>query len=177
MDKAKKSELTGEIKDMMNTTDALYFIDFSSMTVADVENLRGEFHKAGIKYKVVKNTLAKRALKESDKFSGFTESLSDFLKGPTGIVFPGEDVVSPARILKKASEKTERPKFKAAVLDGQIYGSDKLNELSSLLTKDEIISGICASLNSPVSGIVGTINALMRDLGSIIEEVAKKKAA
>ena len=177
MDKTKKIELTDDIKEMMNATDALYLIDFSGMTVAEVESLRDEFFKAGIKYKVIKNTLAKRALQESEKFSGYTEQLTEFLKGPTGIVFPGEDVVSPARILKKASEKTEKPKFKAAVLDGQIYGSDKLNELSALMTKDELIAGICASLNSPVSGIVGAINSLMRDLCSLIEEIAKKKAA
>ena len=177
MDNAKKIELTDAKKELMNSTDAIYMIDFDRMTVAEVESLRNEFYKSGIRYKVIKNTLALRALKESDKFSRYSESLKGFFSGPTGIVFAGDDVVSPARIIKKASEKTEKPKFKAAVLDGQVYGSDKLNELASLLTKDEVIAGICSSLNSPISGIVGILNTLMRDIGSLIEEVAKKNAA
>jgi large subunit ribosomal protein L10 len=79
--------------------------------------------------------------------------------------------------LKKYFSKIEKPKFKVAVVDNQFYGSNKLNELASLLSKEELIAGILSSLDSPVSGIVGTLNAVIRDLSSVIEEVAKKKAA
>jgi large subunit ribosomal protein L10 len=79
--------------------------------------------------------------------------------------------------LKKYFTKLEKPKFKVAVVDNQFYGNDKLNELASLLSKEEVISRIMSSLDSPISGIVGSINAVVRDLSSIIEEVAKKKAA
>jgi hypothetical protein len=64
--------------------------------------------------------------------------------------------------------------LKIAYLDNQIFGGEQLNMLASMLTKEEVIAGICGSLNSPASGIVGSINALMRDLFSVIEEVAKK---
>lgn len=177
MEKAKKSEFIGEIKELMNGSSALYLIDFTKMTVAEVDELRTEFYKAGLKYRVVKNTLALRAVKESDSYSAFSEQLDGFLKGPTGIVFAYDDPITAAKILKKNNEKTGKPKFKTAVLDGTVYGSDKLNELASLLTKDELIASICGSLNSPVSGIVGAINAVIRDLASVIEEVAKKQAA
>ncbi|MBN1633550.1 MAG: 50S ribosomal protein L10 [Ignavibacteria bacterium] len=177
MEKAKKSEFIGEIKELMDSSNAMYLIDFSKMTVAEVEELRAEFYKVGLKYRVVKNTLALRAVKESDNYAVFSEQLDAFLKGPTGIVFAYDDPVTVAKILRKNNEKTGKPKFKTAVLDGIVYGSDKLNELASLLTKDELISSICGSLNSPVSGISGAINAVMRDLASIIEEVAKKNAA
>jgi len=58
-----------------------------------------------------------------------------------------------------------------------MYGSDKLNVLASLLSKDELMSGIVFCINSPISGIIGSINATIRDLASVIEEVAKKNAA
>jgi len=177
MEKSKKNEIIAEIKEMMNNSPAIYLIDFAGMTVADVDNLRGEFYKAEIKYKVVKNTFAVRALKESDQFAGFVDNLTGHLIGNTGIVFSGSNPIAPAKILKKVTEKSEKPKFKAAIVDGLYYGSDKMDLLASLLSKEELISGILSSLDSPVSGIVGSINAVVRDLASIIEEVAKQKAA
>ncbi|MCX6156540.1 MAG: 50S ribosomal protein L10 [Ignavibacteriota bacterium] len=177
MEKSKKNEIIAEIKEMMNNAPAIYLIDFVGMTVADVNNLRGEFYKAEIKYKVVKNTFAIRALQESEQYSGFVENLKGHLKGNTGIVFSGSNPIAPAKILKKVTEKVEKPKFKAAIVDGLYYGSDKMGLLASLLSKEELISGILSSLDSPVSGIVGSINAVVRDLASIIEEAAKKRAA
>ncbi len=181
MDKAKKNELTAQIKEMMDNSAAIYFTNFAGMTVFQVNEMRDEFFKAGIKYKVVKNTLALKAIGESSSYSGFINDLAGFLKGNTGIVFSGSDPVAPAKILKKLSEKnllkSGKPKFKAAVVDSMFFGEGKLNELASLLNKEELISGILICLNSPVSGIVGAINAVVRDLASVIEEVAKKKAA
>jgi len=177
MEKSKKNEIIAEIKEMMNNAPAIYLIDFARMTVADVNNLRGEFFKAEIKYKVVKNTFAIRALQESEHFAGFVDNLKGHLVGNTGIVFSGSNPIAPAKILKKVTEKSDKPKFKAAIVEGLYYGSDKMELLASLLSKEEIISGILSSLDSPVSGIVGSINAVVRDLASIIEEAAKKRAA
>lgn len=177
MEKSKKNEVIAEVKDLMNNSPALYFIDFAGLTVADDNNLRGEFYKAGIRYKVVKNTFILRALNESENYKPFAEDIKSHLKGNTGVIFSGNDPVAPAKILKKLTEKSEKPKFKSAIVDGVFYGSDKMNLLASLLSKEEIIAGILSSLNSPVSGIVGSINAVIRDLASVIEEAAKKKAA
>ncbi len=177
MEKIKKNEIIDEIREKMNNAPALYLIDFAGMTVAEVDNLRSEFYKANIKYKVVKNTFALRAMRESDSYSQFVNDLEVHFKGNTGIVFSDTDVVAPAKILKKLTEKSEKPKFKAAIVDKVYFGSDKMQQLASLLSKEEIIAGILSSLDSPVSGIVGAINAVIRDLASVIEEAAKKKAA
>ncbi|HEY5125450.1 MAG TPA: 50S ribosomal protein L10 [Ignavibacteria bacterium] len=177
MEKSKKLEITDDILKMIDTADAIYLIDFMGMTVEQVEALRAEFYKGGIRYKVVKNTLALRAIKQSQNFAKYEEKLSGFLKGPTGIVFAGDDPVAPAKIIKKFFDKGEKPKLKAAIVESEIYGSGKLAELASLLSKNELIAGILLCMESPLSGIVGSINAVMRDLSSVIEEAAKKKAA
>jgi len=177
MEREKKAEIVEEIKKLMSDSSALYFIDFSGLTVAETNDLRNEFYDSNIKYKVVKNTLALRALQGSDKYNNYVDKLSETLVGPTGIIFASDDPVKPAKIIKKHFDKIGKPKFKVAVLEGNVYGSDKLTELSSLLSKNEIIASICGSLGSPVAGIAGAINSLIRDLASIIEEVAKKKAA
>ena len=177
MEKDKKIKVTGEIKEMLDNAGALYLTDFIGMTVEEVNELRNEFYKSNIKYKVVKNTLALRAIKESKNYSGYVEKLEEFFEGPTSIVFSDEDPVAPAKILKKFYDKSEKPKLKVAIVENEMYGSDKLNVLASLLSKDELMSGIVFCINSPVSAIVGSINATIRDFASVIEEVAKKNAA
>ena len=177
MEKAKKLEITDEITKLMDSSEALYLTDFSGMTVEEVNSLRTDFYKAGIKYKVVKNTLALRAIKKSQIYAKFEDKLQNSLKGPTGIVFAGDDPVSPAKIIKKFFDKSQKPKLKVAILESEIYNGGQLNELSLLLSKNDLIARIMSSLDSPVSGIIGSINAVVRDLSSVIEEVAKKKAA
>ncbi len=128
-------------------------------------------------YRVIKNTLIKKALEQSTntKFTGQIDKLVESLEGPTGVVFAYDDPVSPAKIIKKFFEKLEKPKLKIALVESVAYDKSKLNELASLPTKPEIISSIIGSLHAPISGIVHAINAVIRDLASIVEEVAKKK--
>jgi Ribosomal protein L10 len=177
MEKQKKQVVVENLKDLMDSAGSLYLIDFMGMSVAEVNELRDEFYKSNIKYKVAKNTLALISLKESEKYSQFYDDLKSYFVGPTGIVFGGDDPGAPAKLIKKLSSKTEKPKLKAAVVDNLVYDGSKLNDLASLLSKEEIIAGVVSSLNSPISGIVGTLNALIKDLLSVIEEVAKKNAA
>lgn len=177
MKKEQKVESVQEIKELISDSDAIYFTDYSGLTVEEVNDLRKEFFKSGVKYKVLKNTLTVRALKETDKYSSHLEKLTESLNGPTGVVFVKENPAAPAKIIKKFFDKIQKPKLKVAVVENELYDSKKLNALASLPTKEEIISSILGSLNAPASGIVGSINAVMRDLFSVIEEVARKKAA
>ncbi|MEO8665665.1 MAG: 50S ribosomal protein L10 [Ignavibacteria bacterium] len=177
MNKEKKAESVAEIKDLIESSEAMYFTDFAGLTVEEVNELRKEFYKSELKYKVVKNTLTVRALAETGKYSEHKEKLGEMLHGQTGIIFAYKNPVAPAKIIKKFFDKIDRPKLKIAIVENEMYDSKKLNNLASLPTKEEISSGILGSLDSPASGIVGSINAAMRDLFSVIEEVAKKKAA
>lgn len=177
MNKEQKAESVKEIKELIESSEAMYFTDFAGLTVENVNELRKEFFKSDLKYKVVKNTLTSRALSESEKYSSHVEKLKEILHGPTGIVFAYKNPVAPAKILKKFADKIDKPKLKIAIVENEVYDSKQLNALALLPSKEEIISSILGSLDSPASGIVGSINATMRDLFSVIEEVGKKKAA
>lgn len=177
MNKKQKEQSVSEIKELLDKASSLYFTDFSGLTVEQTNELRDEFYNAKVDYHVLKNTLIKKALEQSSnsKFSGEIEKLVENLKGPTGVVFAYDDPVSPAKIIKKFYEKLEKPKLKIALVESVAYDKSKLNELASLPTKPEIISSIIGSLHAPISGIVNSINAVIRDLASVIEEAAKKK--
>ncbi len=173
MNKNEKNEIVSEVKDMINKSAAVFLTDYSGITVGDINSIRNEFRKEGVEYKVYKNTLFKRALDESGKF----EKLSGHLVGMTGYAFSTDNPVAPAKIIKKYFDANQKLALKACYIDNQYFDGKNLNALANLPTKKEIIAGILGSLDSPASGIVGAINAVFRDLVSVVDEISKRQAA
>jgi len=171
--KDKKKETVSALVENLKDVQGIYFVNFKGMTVADAIRIRRSFKKVDIKYQVAKNSLIKRAL---DEVGGFDIPDSIFVE-ETGVVFSYEDPIAPAKIIKKEFDKEKKPTLKAAVVDGQFFEGSQLKELAALPGKPEIMSAIVGSIHAPISGIVGSINAVMRDLAYLVEEVAKKQAS
>jgi len=173
MNKTEKTEVISSIKEMIENSSAVYLTDYSGINVEDISRLRGEFRKEKVKYKVIKNTLFKRALDELGKY----DKLADHLVGMTGYVFATDNPVAPAKIIKKYHDESQKLSLKACYIDEQFYEGSKLNMLASLPSKNDLIAGILGSLKSPASGIVGALNAIARDLANVVDQIAKQKAA
>lgn len=173
MNKVEKSEVISEVKDLLENSSGVFLTDYSRINVEDISNIRNQFRKEGVRYKVFKNTLFKRALTETGKY----EKLADHLTGMTGFAFTSTNPVAPAKIIKKYFDDKEKLALKACYIEGEFYDGSHLKTLATLPSKAELIASILSALNSPASGIVGAINAVMRDLVSVIDEIAKKKAA
>jgi large subunit ribosomal protein L10 len=173
MNKDEKQIVVGQVTEKVRRAKGMYFADFTGMTVEQMTEFRRELRKSNVDFKVAKNTLIERSLKEV----GGYEKTYDSLVGATGIAFGYDDAVEPARIMKKFIDKNEKPALKLAYIEGVAFDGKNLKEIASLPSRKELIAGILGSLQSPVSGIVGSINAVMRDLASVVEEVAKKRAA
>ena len=173
MKRSEKEAIITEVADKASRAIALYFADFSRLTVAEETELRREFRKVGIEYSVAKNTLVQKAL---ERLTGF-DRVFDHLAGPTGIAYSYDDPGAPARVIKKFAEKTGKLKLKAAVLEKQVYDGSKLEQLATLPTRPELMASVLGSLQAPMQGVVGAVNAVMRDLVSVIDQIEKKKAA
>jgi len=173
MKKAEKEQVVAEVSELISGASSLFFTDFTGMTVAESNELRRELQKNGVKYRVVKNTLAKKALKETS----YGEMTFEYLTGPTAIAFGLEDPVAPAKVLKKFFDKSQKPKTKVFVVEKQVFDGKKLADFAGMPSKNELIASILGSLQSPVAGVVGSISAVMRDLVSVIDEVSKKLPA
>jgi large subunit ribosomal protein L10 len=173
MNKNEKAEIISEVKDMIEKSSAVYLTNYTGISVEDISNIRNEFRKEGVKYKVFKNTLFKRALDESGKYS----KLSNHLVGMTGYVFADTNPTAPVKIIKKYFDANQKLSLKACYIETEYYDGSKLNELASLPTKSELIAGIIGSISSPISGIAGAINAVMRDLVSVVDQISKREAA
>lgn len=171
----QKAKVVADVAEMIAQSSALYFVDFATMTVADDWELRRSLKGKGARYRVVKNTLLLRALEQTDQ-PRFDERK---LFGQTAVVFaPKADPIGPAKLLKEYAGKHDgKPRLKLAIVEGAIFDGSQLATIASLPTREEIIAAILGSLTAPASGIVGTINSVIGGLASVIEEVAKKKAA
>lgn len=169
----EKAEIVEEIKHLLNNSRSVYLVDYQGVDVADINQLRREFNKEGVTYKVFKNTLVKRALDEVGGYDEFYDSLT----GMTGFAFSGENFVAPAKIIKKYFDDTGKMKFKGCYIESDYYDSSKLETLASMPSKEEVMAGIVRSINSPAQGIAGAINAVMRDLANVVDQISKSKAA
>jgi len=173
MKRSEKEQIVAEVAEVAGRAHGLFFTDFSGLTVAQATELRREFHKSGIAYRVVKNTLIQKAL---DQIGGY-DTVTPQLVGPTGVVFAFDDPIAPARIIQKFSEKHNRLSLKVCVLDKQVFDGSRLGELAKLPSRKEMMAAILGSVQAPLAGVPMVINAVVRDLVSVVGAIEKKKAA
>ncbi len=169
----QKVQIVKELVEKLADTQGIYIVDYEGITVEQAVELRSLFREKGIEYKVAKNTLIKRALKEDGKF----EFPDEQLKGMSALILGKDDPVAPAKVLQEFFKKNDLPKLKGAIIDGQKFDGSQLKALAALPTRDDMMAAIVGSLGAPASGIVGSINAVIRDLAYLVEEVHKEKAA
>ena len=173
MKRSEKEQIIAEVTEKIQRAKGMYFADFTGITVEEVNDLRREFRKANIDYRVVKNTLVRKALKS---VTGY-DSVIDKIVAPTSIAFGYDDPVAPAKIMKKFREKNEKLKVKICIVEKQVFEGGQLDQIAKLPSRSEVIAGILGSIQSPISGVVGAIGAVMRDLVNVIDAIEKKKAA
>lgn len=174
MTKEDKIQLSAELSEKLAATDYFYIADSAGMTVGDINTFRRMCFDKGVEYKVVKNTLIKKAL---DKLDVDYTPFDDILKGFSGIMFSPEVGNLPAKILKdyQKKNKTEKPAFKAASIDSSLYvGAEHLAALSELKSKDEMIGEVIMLLQSPARRVVGAVLSGGARVAGMVKGIAEK---
>ena len=169
----RKKQIVAQLVEMLSDATAIYITDFAGITVEEAIQLRRSMKDKGIKFRIAKNTLIIRALNQIGNESIPAEKFF----GQSALVLGYDDPIAPAKIIKEYFDKKEKLRLKVASIEGQLFDGSQLDQISKLQTKNELIAGIMFLLDSPVTGIVGSINAVIRDLAYLIEEVANKKAS
>jgi large subunit ribosomal protein L10 len=158
MERDQKEKQITEIKTRFDKMTAAVLLDFKGMTVENATKLRSEFRKAGVEYKVVKNTLVKHAIKGS----AYAGKLDDALVGMTGIAWSYEDPSAAAKVVKafKKDEAGEKLTVKAGLVDGTILDAKAVtDQLANMPGKDELRATLLATLQAPLAQFVRLINA------------------
>lgn len=173
MKHSEKEQIVADVAEIARRASGMFFTDFSGLTVEQITELRREFRKAGVQYRVAKNTLIRKALQEI----GGYDQVFDRLAGPTGVAFAFEDPVAPAKIIQKFAEKHSKVSLKVCVIEQQVYDGARLKELASMPSRKEIIAALVGVMESPVAALPGIIARLIGDVAGLVDEVQKKKAA
>ena len=158
--KQKKIEQAVKISEQLKKAKSAVLIDYRGFTVAEDTNLRREFRKGGVEYKVFKNTLVRRALNDM----GIKE-LDAKLNGPTSVAFGYEDAIAPAKIIMNSINATKKMSVKGGVFEGKALTEEQVKSLALIPDKKTLVAQLLAMLTAPV-----------RKFAVAIDQIAKQKA-
>jgi large subunit ribosomal protein L10 len=165
-----KSDMVDAIKERFARMTSAVFVDFTGMKVEHANKLRDRFRAKGVEYKVVKNTLVKKALGDGSK------GLANVLRGMTGVAWSYEEPSAAARVLKEFKTESDKAKVKAGLLEGQVLDAFAVeNQLATLPSKDEARAMLLATMNAPAQTFVMLLNAPARNFVGVLD--AKRRAS
>lgn len=166
----KAQDLATLTDSLANSTSAMV-VSFTGLTVSKDQEFRNSLREAGAEYQVVKNTLARIAVKGTQ-----FEDATEHFKGVTAIAWTKNDPV----VLSKAISKFMKANadiytFKTGVVDGKLVDLAQLTTIANLPSKEELISKLLWVLNAQAQGIVTVINAVPRDLAVVIKQIGEQE--
>ena len=164
-----KKQAVASLAEELKGSCAGVLVEYSGVTVADDTALRAELRKDEVNYKVVKNSILKRAAAEAG-----IDGLDDVLNGTTALALSAEDPVAPARILKKFADSHKDFNIKAGFMDGAVVDLDTINSLASLPSKDILLATVCNAFNAPIAAFARVIQAVVDKSGEEVPAAEEK---
>lgn len=175
MTRAEKAEIINELSEKFKDNGSFYFTDASGFTVAEVNDFRRKCFEKGIEYRVVKNTLIRKALESID--ADFSSLDDDVLTGFSGVMFSKENANLPAKVIKdfKKTDKDSRPKLKGASIDFDLFiGEDQLETLSKLKSKQELVGEVIGLLQSPAKNVVSALQSGGNTIAGLVKTLSER---
>lgn len=169
----EKGQVVADIKEKFQGASGVVLADYRGLTVAQVTQLRSKMRAAGVEYKVMKNTLVRRAVNELG-----IEGLDPYLEGPTALAFC-TDPVAPAKVLAEfvKENRLKNLQVKAGVLEGKVISPEGVKALADLPARDVLLAMVLRGMQAPLTGMANVLQGPIRKMGYALEEVRKLKAA
>jgi large subunit ribosomal protein L10 len=172
MRREEKNSIIDGLREQINNASHFYLTDISSLNAADTSNLRRKCFEQQVELVVVKNTLLKKALEQSE---GKFEELYDSLKDSTSIMFCDTGNI-PAKLIRDFRKDHDRPVLKAAFVEESIYlGDEQLEMLSALKSKDELIGDVLTLLQSPMKNLLSALQSGGNNLAGVLNALSRKE--
>lgn len=172
----QKKEIVASVADIASRSMTLIAADYKGITVGDMTVLRAKARKAGVSLLVARNTLVRRALKDTQ-----FECVNDALVGPILLAFAGEELSAGARLIREFAKTNDKLVVKVLSLGGKLLDKNQLDSVATLPTRDEAIAKLLGVLQAPIAKFVQTLAApqskLVRTLAAVRDQMAGSEAA
>ena len=167
-----KQPIVAEISEAIKDAQSVVLVDYRGLTVEQDTNLRKQLREAGVTYKVYKNTMMNFAFKGTD-----FEGLAPYLEGPSAVAISTKDATAPARILAKFAKDAKKLEIKAGVVEGTVYDATGMQAIAQIPSREELISKLLGSLQSPITNFARVMNQLAEKGGASACEAPASEAA
>lgn len=152
---AEKREIVASIKEQIQNSQSFVIIDYKGLTVAQDTEFRSEFRKNGVEYKVLKNTLFRKALNEL----GYTD-FDSALNGPSAFAFGTEDALAPIKVASDSIKKFNAMKIKCGMFDKKFADAATCDALSKVPNRETLLAMLVSVLSAPMRGLAVALNAV-----------------
>lgn len=168
----EKALVVAELKEKFGSAQAAVITDYRGLDVARVTKLRAKLREAGVEYKVIKNTLAKLAVQDTE-----LSELQQHLQGPTAVAFSYNDPVAAAKIISEFAKDNKELEIKAGILEGKVIDLAGVKALADLPSREVLIAQVLAGIQAPITGFVNVMQGNVRNLVYVLEAIRKQKEA
>lgn len=167
----KKEETVKKLEEKMASSKSIILADYQGLNVTAFQDVKNQLEKDEAELTVAKNTLLSIAAKKA----GF-DIPSEALKGSTAILFAYGDGITPIKDMGRLEKQYEKPTPKVGFLGKELLSVEKIRQLAALPSKEELQAQVVGYLNSPIYGLVGVLNANLRNLVFAIEQIRMQKS-
>lgn len=169
----QKQVVIDAIAKSLSEASSVVLVDYRGLTVEQDTNLRKQLREAGVHYKVYKNTMMNFAIKDTQ-----FEALGEHLKGPSGCAMSsGEDPIAAARVLANFAKKADKLEIKCGMIEGTLYDAAGVQELSAIPSREELLSKLLGSIQSPITNFARCMKQLAEKGGASGEAAAEEAKA
>jgi large subunit ribosomal protein L10 len=171
--KEQKAEQVDLLAEKLKKAKVAVLTDYRGLKVSQIQELRGKLRGADVEYRVVKNTLARRAAEAAGH-----PALKDELKGPVAIAFGYDDLSIASRLINEFVRATRlKLEVVGGLVEGRVFSADQIKQLADLPSREVLIAQLMGTLQSPVAQLVGIMQAPLQQLLGTLEAYKNKLEA
>ena len=170
MEREEKATSIAELREKLGDARGAVLTDFRGLSVAELTELRTLLRRSAVEYKVVKNTLAKLAIKDTS-----LAGLAAYLEGPTGIAISHADPVAASKAVTTWAKGRQTFSVKGGIVEGRVVGPREIAELASLPPREVLLARLAGAVQAPLQGLVQVLSAPLQGLVRVLEQVRQRK--
>ena len=171
MARQEKEILVQDLAGKMEEAASIIFTDYRGLNVAKITSLRKKLREAGVEYRVIKNTIIGFAAEKAK-----VTDLDDLIIGPTALAFGVNDPVAPAKILLDFAKENPDLEIKGGILSGSVIDVSRVEYLSKIPPREELLAKALGSLQAPLTGLVMVLSGVPRKLLYALNAIKEQKA-